>query len=193
MMKKSEFLKQLRLSLKRAHIVDRRRYLQDYDELISDESEAKSISEDEVIKSLGDPDHIVENIITEDQPKTAHLATGVIILIVLALILGSPLWCSLLILGLGLLLLGYCLIWLVPAGLTFGTLLALVLGSFGLPAAIIAMFRVGPGIGFSELGFSLAAFGITLLLAKLSWWSVKYFAVVSAQSYHFISAKFRRA
>lgn len=192
MMNKNEFLKKLKIDLKQAHVSDSKRYLQDYDELISDESEAKAISEDEVIQSLGDPSKIVQNIITEDHPKMRTLTTGTIALIVIALVLGSPLWCSLLLIALVLLALGYFLIWLIPAGLTLGTFLALVLGSYGLPAAFIAMFKVNIAIGFSELGFSVAALGIALLLAKLTWWSIKYFSLVSVTFYNWGISKFRR-
>ncbi len=191
MLTKNEFLKQLKMNLKRAHIVGFKQYMQDYEELISDEAEARSVSENKIVQSLDDPKQIVKNILTEDQPKT-HMATGLLILIVVALVLGSPLWCSLLLLALAMVLLGYALVWLVPAGLTFGMLLALVLGAYGIPAAIIALFKVGAGIGFSEFGFSLLALGCCLILAKLTWWSIKYFSIVSAMFYKWLVGQFHR-
>lgn len=192
MMNKEKFLKELGKYLRKAHIVDDRRYIQDYAELISDLAESKSVSEDKVAASLDNPQKIVSEIINEDHPQMAHLSIGIIVLIVVALVLGSPLWGSLLFFLFMFVVFGYFLIWLVPALFCFGTGLTLFLGVYGLLAATVAMFKVTLAIGCVELGFSLVALGTTLILAKLTWWSTKYFSTSSISFFKWLVSKFRR-
>lgn len=191
-MNKDEFLKQLRLNLKKSHVVDIKRYLQDYNELIADEAEEQSVSEDEVVKGLDDPSIIVKNIMNEDHPKT-HFPTSWLVLIIIALVIGSPLWVSLMLLAVILILLAYLLVWFIPAGLVLGSGLALVIGAYGLPAGLIAMFKVSMAVGTIELGTSVFGFGLALLIGTLSWWSIKYFSVTSVSFSKWLVSKFKGA
>ncbi|EHO49911.1 HAAS domain-containing protein [Lentilactobacillus kisonensis] len=191
-MNKAEFLDKLQTNLKRSHVVDINRYLQDYRELIADESEARSVSEDQVVNGLDDPKTIVRNIMTEDHPKT-HFPTAWLVLLILALVIGSPLWCSLLLLGIILILLGYLLVWLIPAGLIVFSLSALVIGAYGLPAGIVSLFKVGVAIGTAELGTSLIGFSLALLVGAISWWSIKYFSIASIAFSKWLISKFKEA
>ena len=191
-MNKNEFLKQLRHNLKRSHVVDINRYLQDYNELIADEAEERSVSEDDVANGLDDPTTIVKNIMNEDHPKT-HFPTIWLILIIIALVIGSPLWVSLLLLAIILILLAYLLVWFIRAGLVLGSGLALVIGAYGLPAGLIALFKVSVAVGTIELGTSLFSFGLALSIGVLAWWSIKYFSIASVSFSKWLISKFKEA
>ena len=139
-MNKQQFLNALAEALKKLPREERYRTLSYYDELIDDRIEDGQ-NEYAVVESLGSPEAIAGDIFgSEEAEKTKkEYGKGAKIWIIVLLILGFPLWGSLLLVAVLLVLVAYILLYLpivILGALALGFLGASVLGIVGTPFLI---------------------------------------------------------
>lgn len=167
-MTKQNFLNELAAALHQLPREERYRTLSYYDELIDDRMEDGQ-SEEEAVDSLGDPELIAREILGEETPQ-APVSTGRKAWIIALLILGFPLWGTLLIAGVSVLLSVYICLFvpvIVLGALAIGFLLAAILGVVGLPFLILDVGVLAGGLpaGLFQLGLSIALLGLSVLCA----------------------------
>lgn len=176
-MKKQEFLAVLRDRLRGLPQEDIQRSVDYYSEMIDDRME-DGLREESAVAALGSMDEIVSQILMETSlPKLVkakvkqkkHLHTWAIVL----LVLGSPIWLSLLIAAMAVLLSVYVVIWSVVVSL-FAVNVALAACAFaGVVCSVIYMICGHPAAGLAILGAGLACAGLEILFVFACKWSVK--------------------
>lgn len=155
-MKKNEFMDALKKKIKNESYEYVCQVVEYYDEIISDLIE-DGVSEEDAIASLGSIDDILINMHGEDiieMKPHSKMSTAVIGGL---LILGFPLWGSLLAAGLLLLLSVYIIIWCIPivtVCLAFAGTISFIVGIFG----AFPLFADSAALGLTQLGLS-ALFG----------------------------------
>lgn len=173
-MTKNQFIKQLAAELTRYGISDAANTIDYYDELIDDRLEAGE-TEAEIIASLATPAQIVAQLATPDkQVRQKKMAPMLIILISILLVLGSPLWGTLLLTAIILVALGYFLIWLGPfLGAIFAAA-GILGGSVSLVLSFFVGLQEGWIIAVMQLGISFVMVGVGLICARATWYMTKY-------------------
>lgn len=167
-MKKTEYIEALRAQLSALPIPDLKERLDFYAESINDRME-DGLTEEQAVAALGSPDNIVAQILA-DIPITRLVKEKVrpkrrlSALAVTLIAIGSPLWLSLAIAALAVILSLYVAIWSVVISL-WATFAALVGGGFGgLVGGIV--FAVGgqflPGLALLAAGLTCAGLAILL-------------------------------
>ena len=145
-----------------------------------------------IIASLESPRQIAARLSDERpiirQRKTAPMTLALIIIVV---VLGSPLWGSLLLTAILLIAVGYFLIWLVPALAAIFAISGIVGGGVSFFLAIIAGVRQGWLIGSMQFGLSIAMLGVGLLCAGLAWYSGCYLVKWSVGLTRWLLSKFK--
>ena len=171
-MNKTEFLSRLRVNLCGASEQDVKTAEDFYCEMIDDRVES-GMSEQEAVESLGSPEDAAKNILLEmplgkllkvKAKRTRRLSALEIVL----LILGFPVWGSLLISAVAVVLSVYLSLWAVIISLYAATF-ALVVSA--LPCAAVGIWQMCAGnfaSGLFVLGGSVAALGIGVLLFFVS-------------------------
>ena len=171
-MNKTEFLSRLRINLCGASEQDIKTAEDFYCEMIDDRMES-GMSEREAVDSLGSPEDAAKNILLEmplgklikvKAKRTRRLSALEIVL----LILGFPVWGSLLISVLSVVLSVYLSLWAVIISL-YASTFALVVSA--LPCAAVGIWQMCAGNfapGLFVLGGSVAALGIGVLLFFVS-------------------------
>lgn len=167
-MDKKTFLSGLReglTGLPEADVEDR---LSFYSEMIDDRME-EGLSEEEAVANVGTVDEVVSQIISEtplakivkEKVKPSRtLKTWEIVLIVL----GFPLWFSLLVAGFAILLALYVVLWALVISL-WAIEIALWAGAIGgIAAAVMFMVRGDPACGIGMLGAGLVCAGLSMFL-----------------------------
>ena len=101
-MRKQEFLNQLAAALAGMDREERYRTISYYDELIDDRMEDGQ-DEEQAVAGLGDPGQVARELLVEEEPAVPK-ATGRKVWVIVLLVLGFPLWGSLLLAGVCLLL-----------------------------------------------------------------------------------------
>ncbi len=181
-MNKAEFLRKLRSALSRLKKDERRRTLEYYSELIDDRIDAGE-SETDAVAALGSIERISHQILA-DAAEQGNLRPDAKPLNTTLLILGSPIWVSLMLVAFAVLLSIFVAIWSVV--ITFiATDFALVVGGLGciLGGSLSgtlnsALFIVGVGCFSAAIGLSLfyPVKLLTDLCVKLVKWSVRMIA-----------------
>lgn len=160
-MNKKEFLEELKTKLKRVGSTDWEAVISDYEELIEDYIE-DGFQFEEIVKKIGTPDDVIKNLgIKEENGIIGEQSKSGKLFITLLLILGCPLWASLLAAFFLLVLSAYIIIWCLPfilvmfaiCGLAGG--LASIITSFFCIQDGIHIFMLQLGIGFIFIGFGL--------------------------------------
>ena len=159
-MNKQNFLKELEVELIDKEVGNRETYLNYYEEILNDYIE-DSYTEEEAVLKIGSIEEIIQIIIEENKMGGSKHTKKMSPLVLALLIIGSPLWLSILI-SIFLLVFSILLIlWCVP--FTLGAL------SFaGILTGAVSLM----GLGFNsdlyyivtQLGVALIAFGVGLLL-----------------------------
>lgn len=184
-MNKNDFLNELDRNLSRIPYTDKKEILNYYSEMIDDYIES-GVSEVGAVNKIGNVvdvadivlDEYRDNLIKEEATKTTKprkLGIGVILL----LVIGSPIWASLLLAALMIILSVLIVIWCIPFVLAVFTFT-------GIPAALFAIFsgffafQDGIQIGFFQIGAGV----FTLGLASLSG-----IATINVSSYFSSSTK----
>lgn len=168
-MKKQEFLNELAAALHNLPREERYRTLSYYDELIDDRMEDGQ-NEEEAVSGLGDPESVAREILGEEEEAPVSTGTGRRVWVIVLLVLGFPLWGSLLLTGLCLLLTLYILLFvpvIVLVGLALGFLAAALLGMVGTPFLVLDVGILSGGLpaGLFQLGMAVALLGLSVLSA----------------------------
>lgn len=171
-MNKQEFLDKIRAGLKGLSEEDISKSTDYYSEMIDDRVE-DGLSEEEAIEALGSIDDIIEAILVDTslpklmkaKAKTNHTLTGLEILLI---VLGSPVWASLLLAGLCIIFAAYMVLFamvIVVYSVGFSFLACAVCG---VAAAFIQIF-VGKNIlaGIFLLGLGIFSAGLGILIFPL--------------------------
>lgn len=194
-MTKQMFLNQLAGELHRMPQEERFRTLSYYDELVDDRIEDGQ-SEEEAVASLGDPGQVAREILGEEEASVST-KTGRKVWLIVLLVLGFPLWGSLLLAGICLLLSIYLLLFvptLVLGALALGFLAAAVMGVLGTPFLIFdqGIFAGGLPAGVFQLGLSVALLGLSILSAVGLYFMVKGTVKVSKSLWRWLGRSFKK-
>lgn len=171
-MNKTIFLKELGFHLQKMKNTDKDRFISFYDEMISDYMEDGMTEEDAVIK-VGTPKMVAEELLESyDTVKINMPMTSSRIINIILLILGFPLWGSLVLAGILLLASSYIVIWCLPfttgvgsIGL-FTTSIISIIGSPFIMANSLPLGIIQLGTGIAAIGFSVLLGAATILLSK---------------------------
>lgn len=200
-MTKDIFLTRLEQLLQSTNPQECSKILSYYSEMIDDFTE-EGLSEEEAIQKIGTPGTIAEQFITEETKEKEAFSRGKKFLIMILLLLGSPLWVSLLAAGFSLLLAAlilifsaYLVIWCIP----------LITGSFSIASFILSIISLlgsffvmtdNLALGVLQLGLGILSIGVFLLLGILTLYFSKYFFKLSKQFstwiYQVVFPKLRR-
>lgn len=113
-MTKSTFIDTLRGLLESLNEDECNKFISYYEEIIEDYKES-GLTEEEVIKKIGSPQSIAKNILSEEDSININIPSfNSKILNIILLILGFPLWGSLLLTVVLLILSAYIIIWCIP-------------------------------------------------------------------------------
>lgn len=167
-MTKQLFLNELSAALHGLPREERYRTLSYYDELIDDRVEDGQ-SEEEAVESLGSPEQIAREILGEEEPAPSTSKGRKVWLIVL-LVLGFPLWGSLLLTAAILLLCVYICLFLpvfLLGVMALAFLAGALIGVVGTPFLIVDVGLLTGGLpaGLFQLGMSVALLGLAVLSA----------------------------
>ena len=171
-MNKFDFLTHLRAKLWSIPKEDAERSVEFYSEMIDDRME-EGLSEEEAVAAIGDLDEIVRGIVgdapaavpmAEEAPKPRkNRKTWEIVL----LILGSPVWVSLLIAAAAVIFSVWISLWSVVISL-YAAAVALGAAAVGCIFGSFFMFTDGPGVVLVTLGAALVCAGLCILIFLLS-------------------------
>lgn len=169
-MNKQEFLAALARELEPLPREERERTLTYYGELIDDRLEDGQ-DEGEVIQSLGAPKAVAEELLGEEQPQLPN--RGLRVWVIVLLVLGFPLWGSLLVTAALVLLCVFVCLYIpafVLGVLALSLLAGAVLGAVGTPFLIA---DTGLAAGLFQLGLAVGMLGLAALCAVGFWYTGK--------------------
>ena len=183
-MNKYEFLAQLRKQLELIPEEDARASVDYYAEMIDDRME-EGLSEEAAVAAIGDVKEIARNILEEtpaEQKKPRKISGWVVVL----LVLGAPVWLSLLIAAASVVFSAWVSLWSVVVSL-YAAAVSLVAAGIGCLVAIFLTVEIPGGIfvvlgaAFVCTGFAIALFILSNLaakgmamLTKLTWKGIKH-------------------
>lgn len=177
-MNKGEFLNQLASCLEKMNNAEKNKFITYYDEMISDYVE-NGVTEEEAVEKIGTPKKIAEVLLEDyDNVKLNLPSTSSKVLNFLIAVVGFPLWGSVFLAFILLVLSIYILIWCVPfatgAGCA-GFFAASIIGIVGTP------FVMGKSsaVAIMQLGTGIASIGISLLLGIATIDLTKKFVIIS--------------
>lgn len=170
-MNKQEFLAALARELEPLPREERERTLTYYGELIDDRLEDGQ-DEGEVIQSLGAPKAVAEELLGEEEQPLAP-NRGLRVWLIVLLVLGFPLWGSLLLTAALVLLCVFVCLYIpafVLGVLALSLLAGAVLGVVGTPFLIA---DTGLAAGLFQLGLAIGMLGLAALCALGFWYAGK--------------------
>lgn len=167
-MRKQDFIKELRLNLSflpKEEIEDRISF---YSELIDDKIE-EGVKEEDAIKSIGSIDEIIDQIIDEmplskiakDKIKPKRKLSGLEIALI---IVGSPIWLSLLLSLIAVLFSLYIIGWSIVISIWAILISLIAVLVAGIVLTIISLFSNIYIVALSYLGATLVILGLTILM-----------------------------
>lgn len=177
-MTKSAFVDTLRELLKSLNKSECDKFISYYEEIIEDYKES-GLTEQEIMKKIGSPEAIADNILSEQGTTNIKIPSfNSKILNIILLILGFPLWGSLLLAAVLLILSGYIIIWCLPfvtgvSAISF--FVAALLSIVGSPFVMVHVLS----LGFAQLGLGISLIGISALLGLITIYLSKKFIVVT--------------
>lgn len=189
-MNKQTFLAQLRKGLSRLPQADIEERVTFYSEMIDDRME-EGLSEEDAVSAIGSVDAIISQILSDAPPAQKATKKKLGVLVIILLVLGCPVWFSLLIAALSVIFSGYAALWavIVSVWAVFVSLAACALsgivtgigfafGSDGLSGiAMIGAGTVCAGLAiFGLIGCKAATKGTLLLTKKAAFWIKGLFA-----------------
>lgn len=195
-MTKKEFLSILEKELDMLPREEQNRTVIYYEELIEDRME-DGMTEEEAVRGVGNPKQVAREVIEENEGElwekieNPNHSLGAKIGIWTVILLGAPIWASVLLAIILCILSGYLVIWTVPLiGASF-TLAFGVIGVYGVISFPFALFD-GVGIGIVHLGTAMLGFGLMLIFARSTLWISKKIIDITWSFTKFISSRFRR-
>ena len=167
-MRKQDFIKELRLNLSflpKEEIDDRISF---YSELIDDKIE-EGVKEEDAIKSIGSIDEIINQIIDEmplskiakDKIKPKRKLSGLEIALI---IVGSPIWLSILLSLIAVLFSLYIIGWSIVISIWAILISLIAVLVAGIVLTIISLFSNIYIVALSYLGATLVILGLTILM-----------------------------
>lgn len=200
-MNKLEFLARLEKLLKGLPKKERETHLSYYREMIEDAIE-DGCAEEEAVARIGSPGEIAEQILSEQETPAKPVSTGKKIVIAILLIIGSPLWGSILLaaaaLGAGflitvlaLVLCAYIVIWCVPVTTGAVSLSALLLAVVSTVGAFPVFFG-NAALGVLQFGVGILSAGIFILTSWLTLLLGSYFVRVTIRFSRWLKRLFTR-
>lgn len=167
-MRKQDFIKELRLNLSflpKEEIEDRISF---YSELIDDKIE-EGVKEEDAIKSIGSIDEIINQIIDEmplskiakDKIKQKRKLSGLEIALI---IVGSPIWLSILLSLIAVLFSLYIIGWSIVISIWAILISLIAVLVAGIVLTIISLFSNIYIVALSYLGATLVILGLTILM-----------------------------
>lgn len=189
-MDKKQFLLELKEQFKIYGIKDYQDFISDYDELIEDYLE-DGYSFEDIIKKIGTPKMIVSKLATQDGKGFSNYSSGMKILIIILLVLGSPLWICLVASLFLLLLSAYIMIWLIPFLLFVFALAGAVTGVACLGTSFFVL-QDGAEFFVLYLGVGTFAVGIGILFSIAMFNVIHVFARTTKKFTKWVFGKFRR-
>ena len=158
-MTKQAFLDQLRKRLSGLSREEIAEQLAFYSEMIDDRME-EGLSESDAVAAVGFPAEIADQVTTEKTPAKRRLKAGEIVL----LVLGSPLWVSLLAAVAAVVLSVYVSLW-AAVGSLWSVFASLVVCTIFTVAAGVGLLFAGSGFaGIALLGAALVCAGLSVFL-----------------------------
>ena len=160
-MTKAVFLKDLESQLKSLSNMERKKFISYYEEIIEDYIE-NGATEEAAVERVGYPQSIAEDILNQESGTNKKVSTATKGLIGILMVLGFPLWGSLLLAGILLVLSGYIVIWCLPVitgSLAFGTFATAILSVCG----GFFLLMVNPTLAIMQFGLGIACVGIAIL------------------------------
>lgn len=162
-MTKAEFLQSLRDRLSPLPKAETEERLNFYSEMIDDRME-EGLTEEDAVAGIGSVDEIAKQILSEAAPEKIikserrKLKTWEIVL----LILGSPIWLSLLIAAVSVALSVYAVLWslIVSVWAVFGAFVGGALG--GITASVIVIVKGNLYSGLAIIGAALVCAGLSV-------------------------------
>ncbi len=193
-MNKQEFLRTLRKRLAGLPQEDIEERISFYSEMIDDRIE-DGTSEDTVIDELGTVEEIAAQVMSEIplaklvkekvKPGRALRAWEIVLLV-----LGSPLWLSILLVFFVVILSVYVVLWAVVIALWAAQVTVAVSSLGGLASSVIFMIQGNVASGIAMIGASLVCIGIAIFLCYGCVGVSKAFCVISKKMFVGIKALF---
>lgn len=186
-MSKEEFLGSLNRLLKSLGKSEREKSLSYYNEIIDDYME-DGYTEEEAVGQIGSPGQIAQEILEEQQTQMkTPMSRGMKGLIAVLLVLGFPLWGSLVLAGFCLVLSAvllvlsaYIVIWCIPICTGAVSVAGLILSVVSMGGAAVIIFQ-NSAAGVIQLGVGMLSAGIFILAGLLTWILGKYFVKVTVR------------
>lgn len=166
-MSKSTFIENLNILLKSINEDERNKFISYYEEIFDDYME-NGFTEEEVINKIGSPESIANSILEEQDSLNIKVPSfNSKILNTVLLILGFPLWGSLLLTVALIILSIYIIIFCVP--FTTGVMSVSFFGAglFGVIASLFLMFD-SLALGIVQLGVCISLIGASILLGIIT-------------------------
>lgn len=170
-MNKSEFITSLNDLLFPISNNERKKFIAYYEEMIEDYKE-NGLTEEESIAKIGSPEAIADNILGEQDTVSIKLPLRNKMLIIALLILGFPLWGSILLSVVLFILSLYIVIWCVPftTGVScisfFAVGLVSIVGSPFVMSSVLAIGILQLGLGITSIGIAILSGLATVFLFK---------------------------
>ena len=186
-MSKEEFLGSLNRLLKSLGKSEREKSLSYYNEIIDDYME-DGYTEEEAVEQIGSPGQIAQEILKEQQTQMkTPMSRGMKGLIAVLLVLGFPLWRSLVLAGFCLVLSAvllvlsaYIVIWCIPICTGAVSVAGLILSVVSMGGAAVIIFQ-NSAAGVIQLGVGMSSAGIFILAGLLTWILGQYFVKVTVR------------
>lgn len=179
-MTKSTFIDVLRGLLESLNEDECNKFISYYEEIIEDYKES-GLTEQEVIEKIGSPQSIANNILSEQDSSNINIPSfNSKILNIILLILGFPLWGSLLLTAVLLILSAYIIIWCIPVTTGVSSIsffVASLVSIIGSPFMMTDVLTVG----IVQLGLGITSVGISILLGLVTIYLSKKFIVITKQ------------
>ncbi|WP_040194707.1 DUF1700 domain-containing protein [Clostridium culturomicium] len=173
-MSRVEFIEILNFELGAIKKIEREKFITYYEEIIDDYME-NGFEEEEVIDKIGNPKIIAKNILSEQDTVNIKVPlTNSKVINMILLIIGFPLWGSLLFAGLMLILSGLILVWCIPFTTGVGALAFFAAGLYSIVATPFMMADV-LSVGVVQLGVGVGFIGVSFLLAMATMYLCKEF------------------
>ncbi len=165
-MTKQEFLAQLRKGLSGLPQKDTEERLTFYSEMIDDRME-EGLSEEEAVSAVGSVDEILSQVpgeipLGKTAKETSKPKRQLRVWEIVLLVLGSPIWLSLLVAAFAVLLSLYISLWSVIISLwaVFGSLVGCVVG--GIAAGVVSAYSGNIPAGIAVIGAAIVSAGLAI-------------------------------
>jgi len=169
---KEEFVSELDKYLKKLNSFERKKFISYYEEMIEDYKE-NGFSEEDAVSKVGNPELIAHEIIGEQEsviikiPSTRSTGLNIVLIV-----LGFPLWGSILLSGIMLILCIYIIIWCIPVmtgALAVGSFVVALISIFASFFVMVDKFAIGLiqlGLGIVSIGAMIISVYLTIIFSK---------------------------